>query len=159
MLVELGNMIPTADTVGPAVTYMSVPEEDLYGNQTYEAAKSGALMEVGINQTREISSAADLAVEVMRQVSSGGGITHLPQQEAVLSVIAAWNSEGNTRPAWVWSDNERFAVLLGEFFGCPVGRPADVEQTHYTVAGPPGVFPPDAEALAAEAVANDPSEV
>jgi hypothetical protein len=124
--VELGNDNPThLGAMGPAITYCSVP--DTY---TYEVA----------------DSADDLAVEVMRQMATGGGITHLPAQEAVLSVVAAWNNESSGKPSWVWSDNPDFAVLLGKFFGCPVGRPEDVEMTHWTNAGAPGFGPPAAAA-------------
>jgi hypothetical protein len=117
MQVELGNPNPThLGTIGPAITYVGVP--DVY---TYEVA----------------DSADDLAMDVMREVSTGGGITHLPAQEAMLSVVAVWNNESSGSPSWVWSDNEDFAVLLGKFFGCPVGRPSDVEETHYTYSGGP----------------------
>jgi hypothetical protein len=119
MQVELGNNNPTHEgATGPAVTYCSVP--DTY---TYEVA----------------DSADDLAMEVMREISTGGGLTRLPDQEAVLAVVAAWNNESSGKPGWVWSDNEEFEVLLGKFFGCPVGRPEDVEATHYTNSGAPGI--------------------
>jgi hypothetical protein len=119
MQVELGNNSPTHEgTVAPAVTYCSVP--DVY---TYEVAESSD----------------DLAMDIMREIATGGGITHLPEQEAVLSVIAAWNNESAGKPGWVWSDDEDFEVLLGKFFGCPTGRPEDVEATHHTLAGAPGV--------------------
>ncbi len=121
MRVELGNRNPTAPGAQkPAVTYVNVPE-----SYTYEVA----------------DSAEQLATDVMREVVRGGGVTHLPDQEAILAVSAAWNNESSGSPAWVWSDNEDFAVLLGHFFGAPVGRPDDVEQTHHTNAGPPGVGP------------------
>jgi hypothetical protein len=122
MLVELGNDTPTADGVQtPAVTTIGVPD-----SYSYEVA----------------ASAKDLASEVAAHVGrSSNGVTRVPDQEALLAVVAAWRAEAAGDPTWVDCDNNDFAVLLGEFFGCPVGRPDDVESTHYTNAGPPGVGP------------------
>lgn len=162
MLVELGNKNPTKVTEersDPTVTYVSVPD-----GYTYAVAQPGARMTVGEGNEIEVTSAAELAAHAADHVSKAllfrDGITHLPDQEALLAVFGAWQSEGTGTPDWVWSDNEDFAVLLGAFFGCAVGRPADVEATHHTDAGPPGVGV-DREALseaaAAIAVANEPN--
>lgn len=122
MQVELGNPAPTTTENRPAVTYVTVP-----GTYTYEVA----------------DSAADLAVEVLRDILVGDPrVTHMPDQEAVIAVFNSWNGESTGKPSWVWSDNDDFAVLLGHLFGCPVGRPVDVEASHFTYAGPPGVSPP-----------------
>ena len=150
MQVQLGNANPTriapdgVDDNGrdvflaPRVTTISVPN-----TYTYVVA----------------DSAADLANETAANLGRAvDGITRMPDQEALLAVIASWRAESSGSPTWVWSDNEDFAVLLGHFFDCPVGRPGDVEATHHTDAGPPGVGPVDAEAAAKIAVANQPSE-
>jgi hypothetical protein len=121
MLVELGNSSPVSDASLPAVCYMTVP--DVY---TYVVADSAQAL------------ADETAAHLGR---ASGGATHLPDQEALLSVVAAWNAESLLPPLWVWSDNDDFAVLLGHFFNAPVGRPIDVEQTHSPPAGPPGVGP------------------
>lgn len=136
--VELGNPNPRSDASSPAVMTVSVPD-----SEGYTSAEPGFAQEVdGSGELREMTTAAELATEVMRQVASGGGLTHLPGQEAVLSVVACWNAEGSGKPSWVEvEDNPDFEKLLSEFFGCPRGKPADVEQTHYTVSGPPGVGP------------------
>lgn len=125
MLVELGNVAPVdPNAVAPTVTYINVPD-----SYTYVPA----------------TSAAALAVEVMREVVNGQpNVTHLPDQEAVVGVVSTWPSHSNASPTWVWSDNEDFAVLLGHYFDCPVGRPDDVEATHHTNAGPAGVAPVEA---------------
>lgn len=129
MHVELGNTNPTSTASSPCVTYVSVP--DFY---TYEVA----------------DSASDLAVTVLRDIMIGDPrVTHMPGQEAAVAVFNAWASEGDGQPTWVWSDNDDFATLLGHIFACPVGRPADLEDTHYSYAGAPGVHPaevsPDVE--------------
>jgi hypothetical protein len=135
--VELGNNAPrAAGAVAPAVTYVNVPEEYTYVVE---------------------DSAATLGERIRQAVAGGGGITHEPDQEAIISVAAAWAAEGAGQPTWVWSDNPDFVVALAAFFNCPIGRPPDVEMTHYTAAGAPGNLGPDAEALAAIAVANEPS--
>jgi hypothetical protein len=52
--------------------------------------------------------------------------------------IAAVHSD--KAPTWVsCPDKPALEALLAEHFGCPVGKPADVEETHWTVSGPPGV--------------------
>jgi hypothetical protein len=122
VLVELGNPAPTATENAPVVTYCSVP-----GTYTYVVA----------------DSAEQLALEAAAHIGrSSDGVTRLPDQEALLAVIAGWRAESTGNPTWVWSDDGDFAVLLGHFFGCPVGRPDNLEATHFTTAGAPGVFPP-----------------
>jgi hypothetical protein len=125
MQVELGNVAATmVEWDGPRVTYVSVPE-----TYTYEVA----------------DSAEDLATEVAKHLAQNpGGQTHLPGQEALLAVNATWQAHSSAPPSWVWSDNADFGVLLGRFYGCPVGRPGDVEGTHFTHSGPPGSGPPAA---------------
>lgn len=49
------------------------------------------------------------------------------------------HTDGGVTPTYVWSDNASLQALLAEHFGCPAGRPADLEQTYYTVNGPAGV--------------------
>jgi hypothetical protein len=140
MLVELGNVAPLlAENDGhPRVTTMVVPD-----SYTYEVADSSDQL------------ATDSLMHIAR---SSGGVTHMPDQEALLSVVGAWQLESGARPTWVWSDNENFAVLLGKYFDCPVGRPDNLEQTHHTMMGAPGSAGRDAEADAAVSTANEPSE-
>jgi hypothetical protein len=162
MEVRMGNPSPVKvleERTSPTVFYCSVPPI-----LTYVVAESGAEMRIGRDASgkshvREIKSAAALAEAVAGHIGrSVDGITHLPDQEALLAVIASWRAESAGTPLWVWSDNEDFAVLLGEFFNAPVGRPDNVEDTHYSDAGPPGVGPRDAEADARVAVANEPTK-
>lgn len=122
MRVEYGNPSPNAaDYYGPAVTYQVIPD-----SYTYEVAPDARV----------------LANEVALQLATApDGITRMPGQEAILAAIAGWRANSTSNPTWVWSDNEDFAILLSKFFNCPVGRPVDVEETHYTVYGPAGVGP------------------
>lgn len=121
MRVIFGNEAPTRTENTPTITQIDVPD-----SYTYEVA----------------DSAADLAKTVMNEVATApDGITRLPGQEALLAVQAGWRAESTKPPTWVWSDNEDFAVLLGQYFNCPVGAPDDVEDTHFTFSGPPGTGP------------------
>ena len=132
MRVEFGNPNPTKTEARPAVTVMNVPETSVYSPAYPDDDRSG------------FDSADALAVEVMRQMVRGAasGVTHLPEQEAVFEVVTAWQAESSGSPTWVsCEDNDDFEVLLAAVFGCPRGRPADVEETHFTHAGPPGVGP------------------
>jgi hypothetical protein len=130
MRVEFGNTAPTATENSPVVTTIVIP--DSYGYTAHE-------------------SAATLAANIARHLATApGGITRLGDisdgtgdHEAILATITGVRNESNATPAWVWSDNEDFAVLVGEFYGCPVGRPDDTEDTHFTASGAPGVHPED----------------
>lgn len=110
MNVAWGNPDPTGDVEGPTVTEQSIPE--FY---TYVVA----------------DDAATLANEALRDINTGDpDRSHLPDQEALVAAANAWRALGNGSPSWVWSDNEDFAVLLGHYFGCPVGRPDTSEEGH-----------------------------
>lgn len=68
-------------------------------------------------------------------------VPHMPDHEAFVSVVTDWPNHSPKSPAWVDSDDADLAQMLSEAYGCPVGVPEDVEQTHHTDAGPPGVGP------------------
>lgn len=68
-------------------------------------------------------------------------ITHLPGQEAFVSVVRDWPNHSPIPPTWVESDIPDLAQMLSEAYDIPVGAPDDVEMTHHTAAGPPGVGP------------------
>ena len=131
MLVEFGNTQPKmadgnlADLGGPAVTYLSIPDE-----YTFEADA----IDVGEFRARLASS-----------LLQRDGITNLPDHEAALVAThpsGVWQRHsGAEGPSWVWSDDEAFQGFLAAYYGCAAGRPDDVEETHFTYAGPPGVFP------------------
>lgn len=141
MKVELGNAVAVRvaeDRDAPTVTYITVAPD-----ATYEVAEPGATMRIGVDNDVELTSAEDLAAAAQQHIVDAlmfrDGITHMPGQEALLAVQAAQQAEGAGRPLWVWSDDERFEKLLSKFYGCPAGRPDDVEATHHTDAGAPGV--------------------
>lgn len=46
---------------------------------------------------------------------------------------------GDEAPTWVAAETPGLQMLLAEHFGCAEGKPADVEDTHWTENGPPGV--------------------
>lgn len=69
-------------------------------------------------------------------------IVQMPDHTAFLSIVRDWPSHSPNSPSWVDSDDEPdLALMLSEAYGCPVGIPEDVEQTHHTISGPPGVGP------------------
>lgn len=125
MQVEFGNPSPHQGPVdnrepvlGPAVTYLSIPD------------------------SYTMTDGADIDKIARGIATSANGVTNLPGHEALLCVVhqaGMWPHHGAEAPSWVWSDNAEFARQLGEWFGCPVGRPDDLEATHYTLAGVPGV--------------------
>lgn len=69
-------------------------------------------------------------------------IVQMPDHTAFLSIVRDWPNHSPKNPTYSASDDEPdLALMLSEAYGCPVGRPEDVEDTHHTVSGPPGVGP------------------
>lgn len=125
MLVEFGNPTPTepdgSTLPGPAVTYFSIPDE------------------------RTLEEGADVGDVLLHLARNPGQTSHLPGLEALLDVVRTLPLHMSGTPSWVWSDNPVLAQYLSEFFDVPIGRPGDVESTHHTLAGPPGVAPRPAD--------------
>lgn len=117
MIVELGNRAATqagTEHGEPAVTTIRIPDEATH------------------------TEGAD-AVELMRHLTQNPDITRLPGMEAFVSVVRIWPMHSSSKPAWVASDNADMQRLLSEYWDVPQGKPDDVEQTHHTLNGPPGV--------------------
>ncbi len=55
-----------------------------------------------------------------------------------------WSYHSDSPATWVESDSPGLSALLAEHFGCPEGAPDDLEDTHWTRAGRPGVGPEEA---------------
>lgn len=130
MQVELGNAAPKsggqlADLGGaPAVTYVNIPDEYTFDENV---------------------DTLELQRHLYRTIATG--VTQRPDDEAMLAVIhpsAFWNAHSASEgPTWVHcTDNPAFAKALAAFYDCPAVRPADVEETHVTKFGPPGVSLP-----------------
>jgi hypothetical protein len=129
MLVELGNPKPkNVNHDFPVVCYINVPDTKSFDP------------DVDVEELRAHLYDADM---------NNDGITRRPNDEALLDVIRGlWSAQGFQKPTWVWAEKDEYARALAAWFGCPVGRPEDVEDTHYTHAGPPGVkFSPGPRAL------------
>ncbi len=118
---------------GPAVTYLTIPDD-------YTMAPGADVNELALHLARNPD------------------VTHLPDHEAFLVVAhpagGMWPEHrmGADPPTWVHvegPDQEKADELqrvLSEFYGASSGRPDDVEGTHWTRHGMPGVGPlPDAE--------------
>ncbi len=56
-----------------------------------------------------------------------------------------WYYHSDSPPTWVESDSPGLQQLLAEHFGCAQGAPDDLENTHWTQAGRPGVGPEDSK--------------
>lgn len=124
---ELGNpspILPQGETRdGPCVTYGYIPESYTFTDG------------LGV---------ADFKTHLTDSLLMRGNVTSLPDNEAALVVAhpdGAWGRHSTGRPSWALSDSPGFQRFLSEFYQCPEGRPSDVEETHYALAGPPGVVP------------------
>lgn len=141
MLVELGNPVRTNPSPGtnptaPAVTYLNIPDScHVLGDGT-----EGDVAHYGVGG--DFDAAAIRAEFGQMRLD---GVTHLPGHEALLTIIhplhGLWSQHGTEDPSWVWSDNDELARQLSDWYQVPVGRPGDMEDTHFTKAGPPGVIP------------------
>lgn len=150
MLLELGNeraKLPDGSTVEdgtPRVTYLHIPE-DIYplGVFDEEAWRAGEVVVDPI----EPASVDVGAVAQHLLATDEGGVTHLPGLEPLLVVAhhrhGVWANHGAGAPSWVHSDTHpEFAELVARMFGgVAVGRPDGVEDTHWTLSGPPGRGP------------------
>lgn len=123
MRVLLGNEAPL-DAPGPSISYSDV--RDLSGY---------------------IVGSDALAVKD-HLFDNPGVVTHLPGMGVILEIVGSWRAVSNKKPLWVAAaaeegedpavvdDIERF---IADFWRIPRGTPDDLEATHYTFAGPPGV--------------------
>lgn len=131
--VELGNENPILkdgdDPMdAPCVTEISIPNDPANFPEGHHAYQQ--VMDSGM-------TGAELKDHIANAVLDQDGITHLPGHEAVMAVahpLGIWRAHctKGAKPTWVWSDNLEVARILSEYFECPMGRPADVEDTHYT---------------------------
>lgn len=155
MLVELGNPSPVVcagagpghahDSLGldaPAVTYVNIPDglhpdgSPLYG----------------------FDPGVDINALARHLLSRPDGVSHLPGHEALLIFAHQAGMPGHhftAPPTWARCSDPGFGELLGRWFDCPaVGPDFDVEDTHYTLAGAPGVRPPTFPDLQANITQN-----
>jgi hypothetical protein len=73
-------------------------------------------------------------------------ITQRPDDEALMAALhipgGAWFHHSKQKPSWVHSDTHpEFAEIVSRYHGIALGRPDDVEDTHWTRFGPPGSGP------------------
>lgn len=136
MRILLGNPEPTG-APGPTITYVTVRDH----KEDDGSYSVGYVMG---------SDAAEIKDHLF---DNPGLVTHLPGQQAILCVTRSWADHATTKPSWVFIDPEDrdpesaedFERFLSDFWKCPRGIPGDLEETHFTFAGPPGVGPSEGE--------------
>lgn len=142
MQVLLGNADPTLPAGetrdAPCVTYINIPS----GAEHYPEGHHGYVQVVDPEFTGD-HLRAHLADALL---DADGRVTHLPGHEPVLAVASPFghwrqNAKIGTKPLWVWSDDDEVERILSEYWKCPRGVPGDVEATHHTLGGAPGLFP------------------
>lgn len=85
---------------------------------------------------------SDFKGKLLDALTQRQGVINMPNSGDILAMVhpaGVMANHAGAPPSWIWSDNEEFAQLLGRYYECPVGLPEDVEDTHFTLAGPPGV--------------------
>lgn len=95
------------------------------------------------------SAARKLLIESW--LTGGTGVRGLPDHEAYVAVVhpihGSWarGSTPGSSPTWVACSDPDLEATLAQHYGCAAGRPADVEDTHFTQHGallyPPGAAP------------------
>lgn len=137
MRVLLGNPTPLNGAPGPTVTAVGITD----------AKNEDGSYVVGFVPGTNAAEVKDHLFD------NPGMVTHLPGNTAILSVARTWPDHGDGRPTFVDVDPgerdpaeaEDFERFLSEFYRCDRGIPADLETTHYTESGPPGVGPTEGE--------------
>lgn len=131
MLVELGNVAAKnadgspANLGAPSVTQVHIPD-----SYSFDPAVD----------------VAEFKAHLADALLTKQGITHRPDDEALLALVhpaGLWNFHSATSPSWVHSEHPGLAEAVAAYHGegVAVGKPADVEDTHFTAAGAPGVVP------------------
>lgn len=145
--IELGNARPKGLSQGhdgaPCVTYVSIPQSPPHdGHHGYRQAVDG-------------KSGRDVVDHIADAIMFRGGVTNLAGHEPVLAIVhpaGIWqaHAEDGTKPTWVHAvaaggadqdEADEVERILADLYGCPRGRPDDLEDTHHTMAGAPGVHP------------------
>ena len=141
MLVELGNPNAVGATDdAPRVTTFHFPEAD-------ETGQGGYTLDEGMDHKAFKDHVNDAN-------NYNGGTTHLPNHEILLSLTEGWKAVSKGRPTWVKASEHANGItpahhvpeverFLSDYFEIPVGIPEDIELTHHTKFGPPGVGAPE----------------
>jgi hypothetical protein len=101
-----------------------------------------------VAHTNDDDPAIDVAAlkqHLLESAVTNGGVHNFAGSETLTEIFnpagGFWQEHSfDASPSWVACDEDpSFAAHIAAYAGCPVGRPADVEDTHYTNAGPAGV--------------------
>lgn len=134
MLLEIGHNVTGLED--PVVTTSTIIEDLVVDPETAEPVEPRRYVADYI-----VGTSAD---DVRRHLyDNPGTVTHLPGNGAILGVEATLRTNGVKDAAWVAVDPQGrdadeaadFERFWGDFFGCPRGKPADVEDTHHTMHG------------------------
>lgn len=145
MLVELGNHAPhRAIDEHPCLTSIFIPDPD-------ENGLGGYTHEPGLSAEEFRRHHADA-------ITMNGGITRLPDHEALLSIVNAWPQHGREAPRWVNVIPQRMTrkgqitaearkqagdleAILRDYYRISADKPGDLEDRYHTRWGAPGEGP------------------
>ena len=136
MIVQLGNSRPVNQLTDAEGNHTPVPADNLGGAPT--------VTYISIPAGYSVADSADVK-DIALHLAQNPDVTNLPEHEALLSVVhqaGAWNVHSQGTPTWVsCPESPALEAQLAEFCGAARGVPADVEDTHHTLFGAPGVGP------------------
>jgi hypothetical protein len=132
--VELGNIAP----------HSCVTVDGVHSHASLPANPGPTFTRVSIPDEYELSDTLDIR-DVALHLARNPDVTSMAGIQALLPIIhpgsGLWAHWSAVKPSWVWSDDPKLEAYLAEWFDCPAGHPADLEDTHFTYHGPPGVGP------------------
>jgi hypothetical protein len=68
------------------------------------------------------------------------GVTHRPDDEALLVADGFWGFHSFAKPSWVASSDVQLAKAIAALYDVPLGKPSNVEDSHWTKNGAPGTW-------------------
>lgn len=139
MQLILGNESPRGvNYPAPCVTYVEIPD-----GYTLPEEHDDSLFPEELAQTLSTVEPEERRVVIQGYLAHPSRVKGLPNHEvlaAILHPVGVVAMHHTQTPTWAESDNPTLDKLVKELYGIP-GVPDDLEATHYTYAGPPGVYP------------------
>lgn len=145
MQVELGNKAATkVDNQDLRVTYITIPDadEDGLGGYTMPTTHDDSMFPADLAAV--LTPGMDRRARRMLidgYLAHPSGVKGFPDHEAFRIVLADWLNHSTDDPTWVRCDHPALEQMLSDYYGCPIGAPENLEDTHWTRHGMPGVGP------------------
>lgn len=140
MIIHLGST-----TAVKRIGYLAAPDEAGLSELLDLAVARGVAIEAPWNEDAEV--VRQLVNDAKQRVPADIGpcvmdVAVSPDSDlvqAIDEIKRCWSEAHDDVPTWIDGDDSALVSLLAREWGCSVGAPIDVEETHYTLSGPPGI--------------------